>query len=65
MRMCHTGRRPPAGAPGRPVGGRGVVRSSAALLDEMTEKLIEKENIDYDELAQMTQAHLNRQLTPA
>ena len=34
-----------------------------ALLDEMTEKLIEKENIDYDELAQMTQAHLNRQLT--
>ena len=42
-----------------------TLTENKALLDEMTEKLIEKENIDYDELAQMTQAHLNRQLTPA
>ena len=42
-----------------------TLTENRALLDEMTEKLIEKENIDYDELAQMTQAHLNRQLTPA
>ena len=42
-----------------------TLTENRALLDEMTERLIEKENIDYDELAQMTQDHLNRQLTPA
>jgi len=42
-----------------------TLTENRALLDEMTERLIEKENIDYDELAQMTQTHLNRELTSA
>ena len=29
------------------------------LIDLMTERLLEKENIDYDELARMTQEHLS------
>ena len=29
------------------------------LLEEMTERLIEKETIDYDELQSMTEAHVN------
>merc|ERR1719362_904951 len=42
-----------------------TLNSNKELLDEMTERLIEKETIDYDELATMTQQHIARkQMAP-
>jgi len=37
-----------------------TLNENKALLDVMTERLIEKETIDYDELAVMTQDHINK-----
>ena len=36
-----------------------TLEDNRALLDALTEKMIEKETIDYDELAQMTEDHIN------
>merc|ERR1712151_514958 len=36
-----------------------TLTENKALLEEMTERLIEKETIDYDELQAMTEAHVN------
>jgi len=42
-----------------------MLTENKELLDELTERLIEKENIDYDELQTMTEAHVSRKALQA